>query len=202
MTGDLDGVVAMWEISEFQGNNVSLIVFFSIAENIKDYKNDNDQGIISIDTNYELDLYSSASPNSVVLRIISTNKHLCTIHPELWANRMPYQIYNVLLSPRGYIVIHKRSGQGAYCKDFIDIYSINGEKVAARNIEEYYNAMIFDETGYFLMTGGAMGRITVYEIVTMDEIKSGKIIEKKYNFGAPILTLSVLDGIFRFINRI
>ncbi len=111
---------------------------------------DHNDAVVSIDANYELDLYASASKFACVLRVMSTNRYFLTISPEL-SRKVKYRIFKILLSSRGYIVIQARSVFATYEKDMLVVYSINGEKIATRELEEFLNAMILDQTQYFVV---------------------------------------------------
>ena len=62
-----------------------------------------------------------------------------------------YNIYKVLLSARGYVVILARSAFAAYEKDMLLVYSINGEKVAQRELDESINAILFHTYQYYIV---------------------------------------------------
>ena len=104
--------------------------------------------VISIDANYEMDLFVSASKTKCTLRVISTMSFFRTIKPKLTGS---YQIYKVLLSARGYIVLQLRSYIEQCNVDIIQCYSINGEFVAETKLDENVNAILFDKTQYFLV---------------------------------------------------
>lgn len=104
--------------------------------------------IVSINANYEMDLFVSASRTKCILRVISTMYLFRAIKPKLTGN---YAIFKVLLSARGYLVIQLRSYGELNNIDIIQCYSINGELVAETKFEENINAILFDKTQYFLV---------------------------------------------------
>jgi len=106
--------------------------------------------IVSIDSNTETGLYASASNNSCVLRVSSNNKYFLTIKPE-FPNNVKYRIYRVLISPRGYLIIQARSLFKGYDKDMVIVYTINGEEVCRRELDECVNDMLLDTYGYHIV---------------------------------------------------
>ncbi len=111
---------------------------------------DHNDAIVSLDANSELDLYASASKTSCVLRVASNNRYFLTIQPEL-SLKVKYEVFRVLLSSRGYVIFHARSAFKTYERDMLIVYSINGEKVAQRELDEYVNAILLDPHGYFVV---------------------------------------------------
>ena len=95
-------------------------------------------------------MYVSASNFACVIRLMSTNKYLLTIKPEL-SFSVKYRIYRVMLSPRGYLIIQARSLFKTFNKDMLLIYTINGEEVAKLELDECVNDMVLDKHGYYLV---------------------------------------------------
>ena len=140
-TGDMDGVLASWKIKQIMKKPSPRPEFFF---------NDHDSSIISIDANFDIDLYVSGSANSCIIRVISTNRYFKTISPNLF-DVAEYSIFKVMISARGYIVIQERSTFSNYEHDKLIVYSINGEKIAERKLDEYINGLLFDQTQYFIV---------------------------------------------------
>jgi len=109
--------------------------------------NDFSETVISIDSNYELDLYAAACKTSVIIRVMSTNRYLLTIEPELNA-KLRHKIYRVLLSARGYLLIHTRSEFSGYENDGLHVWSINGEFIGNIEFGEIVNDILLDQYGY------------------------------------------------------
>jgi len=151
---------------------------------------------VSIDTNYECDLYVSASKNTCVLRTTSTNKYFKTITPE-FPSKGKYKIFKVLLSPRGYLVIQGRNTIKYNEVDILQTYSINGEKIAEKCLEEYLNAILLDNLGYFIITGGNSKKLKRFCIISLEEIDLHELIENIPLFPSTILTLTYFQCIFR-----
>ena len=111
---------------------------------------DHSTAIVDIASNYELDLFLSASASAITLRAISTNKYFRRIIPQLSHSHM-HIIYKILLSPRGYVIILARSKYSGYGIDIIAVYSINGEKIGEKQLTESLNGMVLDYTGYYIV---------------------------------------------------
>lgn len=109
-----------------------------------------DDPIITIDSSYALDLCVSACKSTCVLRVASTNHHFLTITPKL-ALKVSYRIYKVLLSARGYLVVQSKSELRTYNKDMISVYSVNGDLVALKELDEFINDVFFDPHQYFIV---------------------------------------------------
>ena len=142
-TGDINGVVAAWNMTDLVKNQQAL-------RKPKHFMTDHNEQIISIDSNYELDLYASASKHSCILRIISTNRYFLEIIPEL-VFAIKYKIFKIVFSFRGYLIIQARTAYETLEKDMLIVYSINGEKVAQLEVEESLNSILFDPTNYFIV---------------------------------------------------
>lgn len=69
-----------------------------------------------------------------------------------------YNIFKVVLSARGYLVVQARTAFSTYEEDMLIVYSINGEKVAEQKLDEFVNAMLFDPTEYYLVSPSARTR--------------------------------------------
>ena len=111
---------------------------------------DHSDPIVSISSSYELDLYASASQSSCVLRIISTCRYFLTINPEL-TTKVTYRIFKVLLSAKGYVIIQARCTYQTFEKDMLIVYSINGEKIAQRELDEFVNGILLDSLQYHIV---------------------------------------------------
>ena len=106
--------------------------------------------MVSIASSFGLDLYVSASSDSICTRVSSTNRYFCAIVPEL-SRAMKYSIFKILMSARGYIVIQARTAFCACEPDMLVVYSINGAKIAEQKMDEFLNAMLMDPTEYFVV---------------------------------------------------
>ena len=111
---------------------------------------DHYDAIISIDSSYELDLYVSASKSICVLRISSTKQYFLSITPD-FNSKIKYNIFKVLLSGRGYLIVQARSALKIYKKDMILVYTINGEEVSRLILDELINSILFDMHQYFIV---------------------------------------------------
>ncbi len=107
---------------------------------------------MAIDSNYELDLFVTSSAGRCVLRVMSTRRYFITLKPFLRNFNVSFRIFATYLSSRGYLIIHSKSTLAKYQRDMLEVYSINGEKVAQRVFDEQLNAVILDETQYFLVS--------------------------------------------------
>ncbi len=106
--------------------------------------------MVCLTSNYDLDLYASASASVCILRIMSTNAYFQTIKPVL-REEHPYRIFKLLLSSRGYLVIQEKCLHHNCHKDMLLVYSINGERIHELCLYESINAMFFDSTHYFIV---------------------------------------------------
>ena len=111
---------------------------------------DHCDSIVSISSSYDMDLYTSGSNFSCVLRNISNNEYFLTITPELTLT-VKYRIYRVILSQRGYVIIQARSLFKTFYKDMLLVYTINGELVIRKELEELINDIILDKYGYYIV---------------------------------------------------
>lgn len=116
----------------------------------KHFMTDHNEQIVSVDSSYELDIYATSSCSSCVLRIMSTNRYFLTIKPQL-DFVVKYKIYKIMLSLRGYLVIQARTAFTTLEKDLLIVYSINGELVAQKEVDETLNAILFDNSQYFIV---------------------------------------------------
>ena len=114
---------------------------------------DHNDPVASLDANTELDLYASASRTCCVLRVASNDGYFLTIVPEL-AGKVRYSIFKVLLSARGYVIIHARSVYKTYERDMLMVYSVNGEKIVQKELDEFVNAILMDPHHYFIVRMG------------------------------------------------
>lgn len=107
--------------------------------------------VVSIDSNYELDLHITASAKECVVRVSSTRRFYRRIQPRLVYNVAQHRIHSVLLSERGYVVFHlKNTYAGCNC-DVLSVYSVNAELICYKAMDESVNAALFDRTQYFLV---------------------------------------------------
>ena len=111
---------------------------------------DHHDPIISIYACYELDLYASATKHTCVLRVMSTNYYFRTIIPDL-QSKLRYKIFRVVLSLRGYAIFQLRSAFSSYGKDALVIYSIHGERIVSKELDESINTFILDRFQYFIV---------------------------------------------------
>eukprot|EP00826_Nyctotherus_ovalis_P045150 TRINITY_DN4959_c0_g2_i1.p1 TRINITY_DN4959_c0_g2~~TRINITY_DN4959_c0_g2_i1.p1 ORF type:complete len:154 (+),score=34.16 TRINITY_DN4959_c0_g2_i1:25-462(+) len=102
------------------------------------------------DSSYPLDLYVSASTNSCVLRVASTNQHFLKLVPQLDPH-IEYKIFKVLLSVRGYLVVQARNKLALCKQDLLLVFSINGEEIARTQVNEFINAILLDPYQYFIV---------------------------------------------------
>ena len=142
-TCDINGVVAAWNMSE-------ILKFQTGLRKPKHFMTDHNDSIISVDSSYELDIYATASTTSCVLRIMSTNRYFLTIKPQL-DFVVKYKIFKIMLSFRGYLIIQARTAFATLEKDLLMVYSINGELIAQKEVDESLNAIIFDHNQYFIV---------------------------------------------------
>ena len=112
---------------------------------------DHSNPIVSIDSNYALDLYVSASTTMCVLRVASTNQYFLKIIPQIDL-KVEYKLFKVLLSARGYLVIQARSKFVPCRWDMILVISINGEEVSRIKLNECINDIVFDVYHYHIVT--------------------------------------------------
>eukprot|EP01022_Parablepharisma_sp_SALTPOND_P027116 TRINITY_DN657_c0_g1_i1.p1 TRINITY_DN657_c0_g1~~TRINITY_DN657_c0_g1_i1.p1 ORF type:complete len:1837 (-),score=222.25 TRINITY_DN657_c0_g1_i1:2911-8421(-) len=158
-TGSNDGVAAMWDLKK--------LGFARPAWHSCDHK----LGIISMDTCEKLDLLASAGADgTIALRTISGGKFIRLIKPVLTYHNLPFEISHLRLSHRGYVVIIAkckvhRGGEG----DYISVYSINGEEICMKKLGDIINAIVMSENGYEFITGGKLGKLFKYNIVTLEE---------------------------------
>lgn len=145
-----------------------------------------------MDVNHELDLFATASEKKCCLRALSTGKRHLSIKSTLDEQ---YGVFSILLSSKGYLVMCSRTknmAEGSNGKDIIEVFSINGEKVVQRVIDGNLNALLFDETGYFLTVGGTSGKLYIYELLTM-ELVEYRMAAAKDIFPSAILSLNLLE---------
>lgn len=107
--------------------------------------------VVSIDACHELDLYASATRRECVLRTMSTNCYFRTVFLSL-PSKPDSKVFRVLLSSRGYVVVQARSGFTMYGRDTFVVYSVNGERVAMKELDELVNAVLFDQYKYFIVS--------------------------------------------------
>lgn len=153
-----DGVVVKWDIRNYKEHQVRPL------SNTCDHN----LAVVSIDASKELDLFASGSlDGTIALREISNWKFLRLLHPNLIFNKIEYVISHVRLSPRGYVVIVARA-KLTEAFDIIIVQSINGEFIKQMETNDNINCLILDETGYYFLTGGRTGKISKYDIITLE----------------------------------
>jgi len=143
-------------------------------------------------------MFVTASDKKCSLRVLSTGKHHLKIKSTLDDK---YKIFSVLLSSRGYLVICSRAyikSERSYTKDVIEVFSINGEKIIQRATEGNLNALLFDETGYYLTAGDTSGKLYVYELITMEYVDYG-MAGTSTIFPSSILSLSLFPGTHSYL---
>lgn len=158
-TGSSDGVLAKWDVSKISDKRAKVQWFacdFSL-------------GIISIDDSKELDIVVSASLDGTVsIRKTSTGKYLRSLTPKADINSESYDIRLVRLSYRGYIlIVLKHTLSRIEASDYLMVYSINGEYVIGKKVEDKIYSALLDETGYTLVTGGSSGKINKYDFISL-----------------------------------
>lgn len=159
-TASADGVVAKWDIRRLN-NRIASVQWF-----VCDYSTN----VVSIDSCKELNLVVSGSLDGrICIRMFSTGKIVKIIYPQpTIINPEEYQISFVRLSFRGYlIVIMKHINFRIDGYDYIFVYTINGELIASSVVEEKINALVIDDSGYNLITGGTSGNIMKYDILSL-----------------------------------
>ena len=107
-------------------------------------------------------MYASSSKSQISLRVLSTHRFFRTITVTLDEE---YEIFKILLSGRGYIVVQIRS---ACNRDILAVYSINGVKIVEKLMNELLNVIILEPvTEYFVITGGTQGVVKQLAIITL-----------------------------------
>ena len=141
-TGDINGLVASWSLNKVitQGKKFPRNCFI-----------DHLKPVISIDSNYALDMNVTTSEDECVIRISSTQEYYKRITPKLLFNTVPYKIFAVFLSERGYAILHLRCGYAKYGSDIFIVYSIDGELICYKEMCEIINSVVFDRTQYFIV---------------------------------------------------
>jgi len=140
-TGDADGLVACWNLDK-------IIKEKRFPEY---YYVDHMSSIVSIDSNYSLDLHITATSEECGVRVSSTNRFYKKILPQLKYSAAQHKIHAVLLSERGYIVLHLKNVYTHCDSDIFTVYSINGEFIVYKTMDESINAVLFDRTQYFIV---------------------------------------------------
>jgi len=62
-----------------------------------------------------------------------------------------YQIFDCLLSARGYIIYQGRSTNYKQEADILTVYSINGDQISVKLCSELINSLTLDPTHYFIV---------------------------------------------------
>ena len=106
--------------------------------------------MVSINACYELDLYASITKQECVLRVMSTNKYFLKIIPQ-FKLKISYKLFRVMVSLRGYIILQARSSFISYGHDLFTVYSMNGEQLIVKELDELINAVVFDQYQYFIV---------------------------------------------------
>ena len=141
-TGDMDGVVAAWNIDRiFNEDN-----YFPIC-----FHNNHASAVVSITSNHELDLHASTSKTDCIMRVTSTMRYYNKIEPVLMYNKVKYEINSLIFSERGYVIMILRSSFSEYKSDIILVYSINGELINHKETNDIINCHLLDTTQYFLV---------------------------------------------------
>jgi len=114
---------------------------------------------------------------------------------------LAYNIYKILLSNKGYVVIQLRGVFSVGNADIITIYSINGIQIAYQRLDEIINSMMLDPlTEYFLITGGTKGIVRQFCIVTLKHDVIHKIqIKPEEKQPQAILALNLIGKTAIFI---
>ena len=163
-TTSAEGSLAKWDIS-------SLPAYVKILWS----KWDHEGQIVTIDASEELDLVITCEQEGkVILRTFNTGKYLKSFTLPLAFTPVDtklLKIYNVLkirLSPRGYIVaICRCREQKLAFKDYLAVYSQNGDLIIANDSREIINAFVISEIGYEFIIGTASGKIILYNLLTL-----------------------------------
>ena len=164
-TGAQDGTVAMWDLNGFK-LKIPKVIWYSC---------DNKQGIVTMDANLQLDLVASGSiDNAISVRVISTGKFFRLIKTD----SKDYAVNQVRLSPRGYVLVISRPKQKTDQDDLLTVYSINGEKIASRQALGSVNAVLMDEVGYKFITGGNVGMLYMYDLLSLDSCKMLTLLDE------------------------
>eukprot|EP00826_Nyctotherus_ovalis_P064835 TRINITY_DN9518_c0_g1_i3.p1 TRINITY_DN9518_c0_g1~~TRINITY_DN9518_c0_g1_i3.p1 ORF type:complete len:120 (-),score=10.40 TRINITY_DN9518_c0_g1_i3:381-740(-) len=108
------------------------------------------KAVVSIDACYDLDVYVSASKKEYTIRLISSNIHFLTVVPDL-DPKLRYEIFRVIISARGYIIIQAKSAHSVAGKNIFMVYSINGENIVNKECNEFVNATMLDKLQYSLV---------------------------------------------------
>lgn len=108
------------------------------------------KAVVSIDACYGLDIYVSASKKECAIRLISSDMYFLTIAPDL-DPKLRYEIFRVMISARGYIIIQAKSAHSVAGKNIFMVYSINGENIVNKECNEFINAAMLDQLQYSLV---------------------------------------------------
>lgn len=158
-TGSEDGVVAMWDPKS--AKKPELLWFAG------DHKN----AIITLDCCAKLGLLVTAEAEGILaLRRIPDGGFVRTVKVGNYHKERVYEVSHVRLSHRGYVVVVKKCKS---CKqrdvDYIEIFSINGNKVASKEAKDVVNSLVMSENGYEFIVGGRRGHLTKYSLTTLEE---------------------------------
>lgn len=127
---------------------------------------DHQSPVISLDASKEMDLIASASlDGTIVIRLGSNNRFIRQIELKSLVNLENSNITQIRLTKAGYIVIFTRYRN--IMKDTIIVCSINGEFINIQETDDYINSAVFDESGYQMITGGKIGKLLRYDILTL-----------------------------------
>lgn len=133
---------------------------------------DHKLGVTTVDACDRLGLVASGSADgTVALRTISEGKFVRIIRPQLVQRGVAFEISHVRLSHRGYVVILAKCKNHKLAEtDYIMTFSINGEEISVQQEKDIIYALILDESGYQLVTGGRSGRLLRHNILALNEI--------------------------------
>ncbi len=157
-TASNDGVLAVWLPKKFGFSRPAW------------YACDHNMGVVSVDACEKLDMVASGSADgTIALRTISSGKFVRLIRPALFQRGVQLEISHVRLSYRGYIIlIAKCKNRKLRENDYMMTFSINGEEICVKQESDLVHALIMDESGYQMVTGGMNGRLLIHNILTLD----------------------------------
>ena len=153
-TGSNDGIISMWQKSFIKPE------WFASNHN---------SSIISMDICGKLGLVMTSSMYSIVIRKIYNGKFVRKVKPEFISKGIPLMISHVRFSHRGYfVVLGKYIRSSSNQENCIAVFSINGEAIKMKKVQNSATTIVISENGYEFTIGGEAYSLIKYKLLTLE----------------------------------